>query len=94
MSEILELEDVVLKVIPFASPALSGKLPLLTSHCPGRGCPFKDLLASGWTVYAEKAACGESWPRDEWQVVDPVVLPQLARLRPPQHVPAPPVRAR
>ncbi|CAE7229829.1 CIAO3 [Symbiodinium sp. CCMP2592] len=39
----------------------AGKLPLLTSHCPG------------WTLYAEK-------------VVDPVVLPHLTPIRPPQHV--------
>ncbi|CAE7315164.1 Ciao3 [Symbiodinium sp. CCMP2456] len=39
----------------------AGKLPLLTSHCPG------------WTLYAEK-------------VVDPVVLPHLTPVRPPQHV--------
>eukprot|EP00913_Durusdinium_trenchii_P032079 g30041.t1 len=44
-----------------SSSSSKGRLPLLTSHCPG------------WTVYAEK-------------VVDPVILPQLCQLRPPQHV--------
>jgi len=44
-----------------SSSSRKGRLPLLTSHCPG------------WTLYAEK-------------VVDPVVLPQLCAIRPPQQV--------
>jgi len=44
-----------------SSSSSKGRLPLLTSHCPG------------WTLYAEK-------------VVDPVVLPQLCAIRPPQQV--------